>query len=237
MTWERLDWDTEFFGIPIGRAHLAGLGVEEIAAIEADAAAAGIECLYASLDPTHLVTCDAAQRVGWRFMDAATLFDLAVSEPPIPEPPDTEFRVGTADDLDDVRELVRLMAPWTRYAADPRFGLEAAVRLQDAWLDRAVSPDAPDHSIVLAFQGGEVCAFIGRVDEPGRRRVDAVGTTRRGSGAARFLIEGARAWAGDQALLGGPIMARNIAALRYVSHCAYRVCEVTYQLHRWLDED
>jgi hypothetical protein len=64
-----------------------------------------------------------------------------------------------------------------------------------------------------------------------------VGTTRRGSGAARFLIEGARGWAGDQALLGGPIMGRNVPALRYVSHCCYRVCEVRYQLHRWLDED
>ncbi len=68
-------------------------------------------------------------------------------------------------------------------------------------------------------------------------RVDAVGTTRRGSGAARYLVQEARAWAGDQALLGGPIAARNVPALRYVSHCSYRVCKVEYLYHRWLDED
>ena len=39
----------------------------------------------------------------------------------------------------------------------------------------------------------------------------------------------------DEALLGGPIAARNVPALRYVSHCFYRVCEVRYLYHRWLD--
>ena len=43
-------------------------------------------------------------------------------------------------------------------------------------------------------------------------------------------------WAGDRPLLGGPIAARNIASLRYVSHCGYRPCQVEYLDHCWLDE-
>ena len=88
--------------------------------------------------------------------------------------------------------------------------------------------------MMVAEQDGEITAFIGRVSEP-RHRVDAVGTTKRGSGAARRLIQEARWWAGDVPLLGGPIASRNVPALRYVSHCAYRVCEVRYLYHRWLD--
>ena len=91
------------------------------------------------------------------------------------------------------------------------------------------------HSLVVAEVEGEIVAFIGRVHEP--RRVDAVGTSRRGSGAARYLIQTAREWAGDRPLLGGPIAARNIASLRYVSHCGYRPCQVEYLYHRWLDEE
>ncbi|MEY2458765.1 MAG: hypothetical protein QOG30_595, partial [Acidimicrobiaceae bacterium] len=53
---------------------------------------------------------------------------------------------------------------------------------------------------------------------------------------ARQLIEDARRWAGDRPLLGGPIAARNINALRYVSHCGYRVAEVRYLYHRWIDD-
>lgn len=235
--WDPLPWDSEFFGMPIGRAHLTDLGPAEIAAVDADARRAGVACLYASLDPCHLATLADAQHLGWRFVDAATTFDLGVDEPEIPEPQGIEVRVATPDDTEAVTDLIRLMAPWSRFAADPRFGAEASVRLQDAWRDRALGPDDADHSLLLALDHGDVVAFIGRVDEPGRRRVDAVGTTRRGSGAARYLIQIARRWAGDQPLLGGPIMGRNIPALRYVSHCGYRVCEVQYQLHRWLDED
>ena len=96
-------------------------------------------------------------------------------------------------------------------------------RMQQTWealdlLPQASVGDAFTSStmtLVVAEQEGEIVAFTGRVDEP--PRVDAVGTTRRGSGAARYLIEEARSWAGDRSLLGGPIAARNIATLRYVS--------------------
>ncbi len=37
--------------------------------------------------------------------------------------------------------------------------------------------------------------------------------------------------------LGGPIAARNIAALRFVDACHYRVTRIRYLFHRWLDED
>jgi hypothetical protein len=231
---EPLAWDTEFFGVPIGRVDLDGATAEGLDHVHAEARDLGLACVYGSLDPVHLSTSALAQQRGWTLVDVATTFDLAVSEPAIPAPPGVETRVATAADREALAPLARGLAPWTRYAADPRFGLEAATRLQEAWLDRALAPSAPDHSAVLAEQDGEVIAFIGRVDD-GRRRVDAVGTTRRGSGAARYLIEGARGWAGDVPLLGGPIMARNVAALRYVSHCSYRVCLVRYQLHLWLD--
>ena len=36
--------------------------------------------------------------------------------------------------------------------------------------------------------------------------------------------------------LGGPIAARNVAALRFVGGCNYRPRRVRYIYHRWLDE-
>lgn len=233
----RLDWDSDFFGFPIGRIDLDGAGRTDIEAAEASARADGLRCLYAALDPTaDGPRTVELQRLGYRFVDAATLFELRTSEPAIDRPDGTEFRLGTPDDVEEVAGIVELMAAWSRYAVDEGFGIDAARRLQSAWLARAVDPAAQNHSLMVATQDGEIIAFIGRVREP-HPRVDAVGTTRRGSGAARYLIETARGWAGDRPLLGGPIAARNVPSLRYVSHCNYRVCRVEYLFHRWLDED
>lgn len=232
---EILSWDSEFFGVPIARVSLDGLDEAGLATVDAEARELGVQCLYGFLDPIDVAATVVVQQHGWRFVEAGTLFELRLSEPPIPKPEGVTFRLGNVDDVPSVIDISRTMADWSRYAVDPRFGPVESRRLQDAWLDRAARGSDGVHSLMVAESAGEVIAFIGRVLTP-QPRVDAVGTTRRGSGAARYLIEEARAWAGDQPLLGGPIAARNVAALRYVSHCNYRVCRVEYVYHRWLDE-
>lgn len=234
LTLEPLPWDSEHFGASIAKVTLDGATPAELEAVDVEARDLGIECIYGILDPADGLLSQQVQSRGWRFIEAATLFDLRVAEPSIPRPADTDFRIGTLDDVPQLTPIVDEMSKWSRFAVDPRFGLDAAKRLQRAWLDRAARADTGQHSLVVAEQEGDIVAFTGRVAEP--PRVDAVGTTRRGSGAARYLIEEARGWAGDRSLLGGPIAARNIATLRYVSHCNYRVCQVEYIYHRWLDE-
>ena len=229
-----LPWDSEFFGIPIGQVDLSGLTADDLHEIDAQARAEGLRCLYGALDSNSFQQLVEVQDHGYRFVEAATLFDLRTSEPEIPLPEGVTMRVGTVDDVERVADIAIRMADWSRFGVDPRFGIEASRRLQMAWLERAARNDDGVHSMMVAEEGDEITAFIGRVSEP-RHRVDAVGTTRRGSGAARRLIQEARWWAGDEALLGGPIAARNVPALRYVSHCFYRVCEVRYLYHRWLD--
>jgi hypothetical protein len=234
--WTPLPWDTEFFGFSIGRLDLDGLDPDAIAAVEAEARAAGVQCLYGSLDPSEVQATAVVQDLGYRFVEAATLFSLRLDEPPIPRPEGIEVRVATAEDLPELTPIVESLAPWSRFAVDRRFPPDAAVRIQRAWAERATREPDGDYSMLVATDERGIIAFITRTVHPSPR-VDGVGTTARGSGAARYLIEEARAWAGDVALLGGPIAARNIPCLRYVSHCGYRVSEVRYLYHRWLDED
>jgi hypothetical protein len=234
--WTPLGWDSEFFGFGIGKVDLDGLDAAVIAEVEAEARAQGVVCLYGSLDPIDLQATYRVQELGYRFVEAATTFDLRPDEPPIPRPPGVTVRLGTPEDSDALAEMVDGLAPWSRYAVDPRFGLQASLAMQRAWAARALSEASDEHQLVLAEDPSGVIAFITRTIHP-TARVDGVGTTARGSGAARYLIEDARAWAGDRALLGGPIAARNVHALRYVSHCSYRVVQVRYLYHRWLDED
>lgn len=234
--WTALAWDSEFFGFGIGKVVLDGLDAAAIAEVEAEARAQDVVCLYGELEPTDAAATYRVQELGYRFVEAATTFDLRLDEPPIERPPGVTVRLGTPGDLPALLEMVDGLAPWSRYAVDPRFGLEASRAMQRAWAERALSETTDEFQLVLAEDDGGAIAFITRTIHPSPR-VDGVGTTARGSGAARYLIEDARAWAGDHALLGGPIAARNVNALRYVSHCNYRVRHVRYLYHRWLDED
>jgi dTDP-4-amino-4,6-dideoxy-D-galactose acyltransferase len=234
LTFEPLSWDSEFFGFPIARVVLDDADETSLREVAHEARAAGITCLYGYLDALNVHLSYTIQALGWRLVDVATTFSLSLREPPIARPPETEFRVGTVADVEAVTEIAEQMAEWSRFAADPRFGIEAARRLQRSWVDRAVGP-SEDHTLMVAEQESGIVALIGRVATP-QPRVDAVGTTKRGSGAARYLIQGSREWAHPEPLLGGPIASRNVAALRYVSHCGYRASKVEYLYHHWLDE-
>lgn len=233
---ELLPWDSEFFGISIGRVRLDGSTPEAIAALEDEARGAGIQCLYGELDPEAAQDTFMVQRLGYRFVEAATLFSLRTSEPRIPEPDGIEVRAGSADDLAPLSETVAQLAAWSRFAVDPRFGIEAAERLQARWIERAATSPDDERALLVAEDAEGIVAFITRASHP-EPVVDTVGTSNRGSGAARYLIQEARDWAGDRSLYGGPIAARNVNALRYVSHCGYRVARVRYLYHRWLDEE
>jgi dTDP-4-amino-4,6-dideoxy-D-galactose acyltransferase len=235
-SFEALPWDSEFFGFAIGRIDLDDLDPEAVLAVEAEARSAGITCLYGSADPEDAERSVLLQRLGWRFVEAATLFSLRPDEPPIPRPPGITFRPGTPDDLPRMDALVARLARWSRYAADPRFGVDQALRLQRAWIARAAGCETGEYSLMVAEDERGIVSFISRCATP-QPVVDTVGTSAAGSGSARYLIEDARAWAGEGELLGGPIAARNVNALRYVGHCGYRVKQVRYLYHRWLDEE
>jgi dTDP-4-amino-4,6-dideoxy-D-galactose acyltransferase len=236
LDWKPLPWDSEFFGFPIGRVDLDGADRSSLAVVEAEASQAGISCLYGSLDPVDHQASYLVQQAGYRFVEAATTFSLRLDEPPIVRPAGVEVRQATPEDLPALAPMVDSLAAWSRFAVDVRFGPDAALRMQRAWAERATSDTSGEYSLMVAEDETGLLAFITRTIHP-TPRVDGVGTVARGSGAARYLIEDARTWAGDQPLLGGPIAARNVSALRYVSHCNYRVSQVRYIYHRWLDED
>jgi hypothetical protein len=232
-----LPWDSEFFGFSIAKVELTDRSSDEITAIEDAARADGIVCLYGSLDPADPTASLAVQSLGWRFVEAAVMSSLHPRELQMPHPPGISVRTGTADDLPELAPLIALLAPWSRFAADPRFGQDAALRMQTAWIERAAKCTTGEFELVVAVndEDDSIVAFISRAREP-KPVVDTVGTLTVGAGAARLLIQISRAWAGEGSLLGGPIAARNTTASRFVQTVGYRATWTRYLFHRWLDE-
>jgi hypothetical protein len=239
-TVEPLAWDTEFFGFGIGRLHPVPIGdaVADAAAIadaEDQARQLGIECLYASLDPNHTDLSIALQRQGFRLVEVA--MDLLHPTSIIEVLPETDSvaRDGTPDDLPALEEEIALMAPWSRFAVDQRFGLEAARRMHHAWVERAAS--AEHRRLVVVEDERGITGFSTQSTLPGEEaRIDLIASTRSGSGAAYALVDHQFHQFGEGRSWGGPIAARNVPSLRFCEHMGYRIGTVRYLYHRWLDE-
>ncbi len=233
---EPLAWDSEFFGFEIARVALDGATPADLRAVDEEARDLGIECLYGSLSPEPPTTTVVVQQGGWRFVEAGLMFTYRPTD--VMEHRDTDVRIrrGTPDDLPALAEVIDLLAEWSRFAVDPRFGPAAARRMHHAWVARAASTDSDQWLLTVAEDDSGISAFLTQSASP-VPRVDTIGNIRPGSGASHHLIAAAREWAGGETLYGGPIAARNTVALRWVENCGYRMRETTYQFHRWLDED
>lgn len=229
---ELLEWDSEFFGFTVGRVELDGATPERLQQIEAEAFDLGITCLYGVLDPVDTAAAQLAQTYGHRLVDVALTFrsvDRSLPERTV----EARVREGSADDLPHLDGPLSVLVPWSRFGADPRFGPEAARRVLDAWVERALRDD--DRALLVAEDDTGIIGLATCVRSP-VPRCDLMGVTRQRSGAAHAFMSYVFDWAGSGELLAGPCMARNAGVLAYVEYCGFRVCKSEYRYHWWADE-
>jgi hypothetical protein len=230
---ERLTWDSAFFGVPIGRTDLTGATAETLRTIDAEARAGGISCVYGTLDPSDESAAYLAQMFGHRLVEVALTFERPAM-PFTPKLSESRVRRGTLDDLPALEPAIKTLAPWSRFAADPRFGLEAARRMHEAWIERAAR-DTDERALYIAYDDTGITGVATFVRSP-VPRVDTKGVTKPSTGAADALMVALFEWAGGGPTEAGPCAARNLAPLRYLERCGFRVSRTRYLFHRWLDE-
>jgi dTDP-4-amino-4,6-dideoxy-D-galactose acyltransferase len=236
-TLEPLAWDSEFFGFGIGRLHpdAEGEGAANLTQVEDEARQLGIECLYATLDPIHTDLSVALQRQGFRLVEVAMDFVHRTSVMAVSPPADVVAREGTAADVPFLEEAIALVAPWSRFAVDPRFGLDAAQRMLRAWVERAATAE---HRRLLVVEDDDgITAFSTQSTPPGEYgRIDMVASKRAGSGDADVLMDHHLRQVGRGPSRAGPVAARNLPSLRYCERAGFRLETASYLFHRWLDE-
>ena len=234
---EPLAWDSEFFGFGIGRVHGEPTDtVADVAAAEDEARQLGIECLYATLDPAHADLGAALQRSGFRVVEVAMDLLHPTSIIGVELSGEAVVRDGTPDDLPALEEEIALMAPWSRFAVDRRFGPDAARRMHRAWVERAAGPDER-YNLVVAEDEDGLAGFSTNSRLPDDLpRVDLIASSRSGTGTAYALLHHQYLQFPDGPSYGGPVAARNVTSMRFCEHAGYRTNVVRYLLHRWLDE-
>lgn len=231
-----LPWDSDFFGFPIAKVDLSDLDREALASIDAEARERGLTCIYGYLSPGSPAATYLPQESGFRLVEVALNLHRRPDQPRGERLTALDIRRGTEDDIPGLDQAIENLAPWSRFAVDPRFGLEAALRMHTAWLERAAQSKDDERRLVVAEDGSGLagCSIQVRSPDP---HLELLGVTRPGTGSSSALMEDFLDWAGDVPIYSGPTAARNVPCLRHLERYGFKIVDVEYRYHRWLDEE
>lgn len=231
---ELLEWDTRFFGFRIGQVALDGATEERLDQIDAEAADLGLRCLYGSLDPTCPgPTALDVQARGYRFVEAGVVLQRPAG--PLDRRSSAVLvRPGGRADLPRLDDPPSLLAPWSRFGVDPRFGLGVAGRMFEAWIERA---EADDDRLLLVAEDSGVVVGVATARRGPPDRVDLMAVDEPGAGVSQALLDAFLGWAGPGPTEAGPCAVRNVAAIRFLEGTGHRLCRTRYQYHRWFPPD
>lgn len=231
-----LDWDTNFFGLRIGRVignSLSHAGMKEI---DAWSRQNEIRCLYFLARNDDPETTVLAEENGFHLVDMRVTFDRPLPGP-LPGMPEG-LRPAQPADMPVLEEWARAGFTDSRFFFDRQFPQERAAALYAAWIQRdykspssAVFVFAPEESrplgyISIAFNSTTGISQIGLV---------GVGPEARGKGAGQALVNGAIDWAAARGAQQTIVVTqgRNIAAQRLYQRCGFLVHSIELWYHKW----
>lgn len=218
-----LEWDTQFFGVTIGRAELAE---EPLAAAVEQARKAGVRCLVGTAPASRLDLVNDATAAGARLVDLR--MELTAEEEW--RGPRSGVRVAGGADEATLKELARRLSAFSRFRADPRFPAERVAAMYDVWAERCLREGA----VAIAEDGS---GFVGARPGEDRVRVDLVyvDPAASGRGVGGALVHCALEALGARRALV-VTQAGNARALRLYERLGFRANAVDAMLHLWLDE-
>lgn len=233
---EALPWDSDFFDLSIGRVSLDGVTDDDLVAIGEEARDRGFDCVYGTMDASRDETNASvrAQMHGHLLVDQSILLRRP-EQPYEPLPTPSVARPATEDDIEMISGIIPVIAPWSRYGADPRFGIHAATRMWEAWVERGIRED---DRMISVTEDDDGITGLGTQSIHGPTGVpcfDSATVNKPGQGVSAALFQIFIEWAPPGETTAGWCAARNIAVLRFLERHGYNVGLSRYSFHWWKD--
>lgn len=189
---EILPWDSEFFGVRIGRLMASNLTDDAFATLSSWSRDEDLQCIYCLIDPGDRESIRTAETHGFRLVDLR--MDLILSRT-APSPPsrmkDASVRRAVEKDIEPLRRIARDAHPDSRFYFDQRFDSNRVDELFATWIENSCRGWA-DLVLVLDLEGipsGYVSWH--RDGERGRIGLFALAEAVRGRGYASVLLAAA----------------------------------------------
>jgi len=227
-----LDWDTEFWGVPIGRVEGETLDAERLRAVDGWADETAVACLYFLADSADAPSAHAAEAGGFRLMDLR----VELRRPVDGDDSLADLRDARPEDADALRAIARASHGVTRFYADPGFPDERCDDLYDTWISRSLEGWAD--GVLVAEVDGRPAGYVScHLDESGTGSIGliAVDAEVRRAGLGVALSRGAVAWCRDRGAerMSVVTQGRNAAALRTFQRAGFLVESIGLWFHKW----
>jgi len=230
---EFLAWDSQFFGLRIGRLSGRPESIEQLQDALVRSRQDRFDCIYALVPADEVETNCILQRAGFVARDVR----LDFSRPLDSEPAVTDTREWNPADLPTLEAIAETAFGATRFAADPGFTPEAVRNLYRTWISNSCKGYA--EVVVVAGPVGSPHGFITlhRDAQPGCARIGLIGvaSAHRSQGIGSQLIAAALGWAKTQGCseLRVSTQAANVGAQRLYQRTGFTTVSASTWFHYW----
>ena len=228
-----LPWDTDFWGVRIGRVEGETMTEERLRAVDGWAAEQSVDCVYFLASVHDAGTAHVAEAGGFRLMDLR----VELRRPAAGDDAVGDLREATPDDAPALRAIARSSHGITRFYADPNFPDDRCDDFYDVWIARSLEGWA--QGVLVADADGRAAGYVScHLDEAESRGsiglIAVDGTVRRG-GLGVALSCGAVAWCRERGMeeMAVVTQGRNVAALRTFQRAGFLVDSVGLWFHKW----
>lgn len=219
MSVEHLEWDSEFFGVQIGQS----TSDVSIDAIGSAATALGITCVYVETSAPLETEVHDLRLVDRRILLSASV-DGDTTQP-------AGVRPALPADLGSLGPALDRLAPWSRFARDPGFGVVAARRMYDAWLHRSMTTPNERFGVTDKAEGATGFVTI-RLDSDAE--IGLIGAAADGTGTGQRLIDWAFNAASESRAVSVVTQAENARALALYERNGFVRQAESFMYHLWL---
>lgn len=233
-----LPWDSEFFGVRIGRVSSDALTPESLAALMDWQRAQRMDCLYFLADPNDATSLRLAQDHGFRLTDLRITLESALAEPTagstLPDP----IRPYRPEDRAALRDIARISHRDSRFYFDGHFSPERCDALYETWIERSV--DGWADGTLVAEVDGTAAGYITCHRDPQEGRIGLVGVhpAYQGRALGQALVKASLAWfsAAGFRMVSVVTQGRNTRAQRLYQRCGFLTRSTQLWFHWWNEQ-
>jgi GNAT superfamily N-acetyltransferase len=237
---ERLTWDSEFFGMGIGRVRTNHLTSAILESTERWCVSNAIECLYFLGEADDASSIRSAEAFGFGLVDIRLTLAQRIrpAERAAAGPQGPEIRVAQPGDLEPLRTIARSSYQDSRFYFDGHFPLAKCDHLYETWLEKSCVE--PSGVVLVAEWHGSPAGYVtcDRVDEAtGQIGLLGVGSSAQGVGLGSALINSAVGWFQGQGFSRAQVVTqgRNVRAQAAYQRCGFLTESLQLWYHRWFD--
>lgn len=236
MRIEPREWDSCFFGYPVGSYSFTDIPdpVKDIGPVLHQAICAGIRLLYISTPPLHEHRRQAIQRLGAKPVGIKVDFAKSICEAPSADLVSEISRCQANSPA--LRSLALESGLHSRFRLDEGFKHHEYERLYGEWLDSSLREDGGKQVYVAGPANSPRGLITVEPGSPVRIGLLAVDAQSRGQGVGHRLIAAAENYCilHDQQHLHVATQAGNHTACRFYKNCGFHLFSETEYFHCWL---